>query len=96
MTDASDPKAVRDAVKEAKSADLRAKEGLKAIMGDPSGRAWLYKLLMTCDPYRNCFSSDALAMAMRCGEANIGLQVIAEMHEASPELYLLMMKENGS
>lgn len=92
--DASDPKVVRDAVKAAKSADDRAKEGLKAIMGDPTGRAWLYRLLMLCDPYRNCFSSDPLYMAMRCGESNIGLQVIADMQEASPELYLQTMKEN--
>jgi hypothetical protein len=33
-------------------------------------------------------------MAQRCGEVNIGLQLIAEMDEASPDLYLQMMKEN--
>lgn len=92
--DSSSPKEVTEKAKASKAFDIRAKEGLKAIMGDPTGRTWLYRLLTLCDPYTNCFSSDPLHMAMRCGETNIGLQVIADMHEASPELYLLMMKEN--
>lgn len=92
--DSSDPKAVKAAIKDAKSRDVIAKEGLKAMMGHEPGRAWLHRLLMMSDPFRNPFSSDPLMMAMRCGEVNIGLQVIADMEEASPELYLLMMKEN--
>lgn len=92
--DASDPKAVKEAVKAAKSKDTLAKEGLKAAMQSEAGRAWLYKLLMLSAPGRNAFSSDPLDMAFRCGEQNIGQQIIAEMDEVSPELYLQMMKEN--
>jgi hypothetical protein len=95
ITDASDPKAIQASIKEAKSKDDRAKEGLHSLMRDVNGRAWLYRVLMFCDPYRSPFSTDALVMAKNCGEANIGLQIIADMQECSPELYLQTMKENN-
>lgn len=92
--DSSDPKAVTKAAKDAKSKETIAREGLREAMQSESGRKWLYRALMMCDPFRNPFNSDALEMARRCGEVNIGLQLIADMDEVSPELYLLMMKEN--
>lgn len=94
VQDTSDPKAVAKQIKDAKSKDVIAKEGLRATMSSEPGRKWLHSLLLRCDPFRSPFSTDALVMAKNCGEANIGLQLIAEMHEVSPELYLLTMKEN--
>ncbi len=93
--DSSDPKAIREAREKVKSKDQLAKDGLKVTMSNENGRAWLYRVLLACDPFRNCFSLDALEMARRCGEVNIGLQIIAEMQEVSPELYLQTMKENN-
>lgn len=92
--DASDSKAVKAAVKDAKSAEAIIREGLRETMSSEQGRKWLHSLLLKCDPFRSPFSSDTHLMAHRCGEVNIGLQLIAEMHEVSPELYLQMMKEN--
>jgi hypothetical protein len=92
--DASDPKAVKAAIKDTKSAEAIAREGLKQTMQTEPGRKWLYRLLLMCDPFRNPFNPDALEMARRCGEVNVGLQLIADMDEVSPELYLQMMKEN--
>lgn len=95
LRDVSDPKAIQAALKTAKSFDDRAREGLHNMMRDPNGRAWLYRMLDVCHPFRNAFSSDALIMAHNCGEVNIGLQIIADMQECSPELYLQTMKENN-
>lgn len=92
--DASDPKAVKAAVKTAKDAEAIAREGLRETMSSEQGRKWLHSLLLKCDPFRSPFSTDPVMMAKNCGEANIGLQIIADMHEVSPELYLQMMKEN--
>lgn len=94
--DSSDPKAVKEAVKDAKSKDLVASEGLKTMMGHESGRAWLYKTLMLADPFRNPFTTDAGRTAFNCGEINITMQLLAEMQEASLDLYLQMIKENRS
>jgi hypothetical protein len=93
--DSSDPKAVKAAIKDAKSKDLIAIEGLKAMMQTEPGRVWLNKLVNVCSPFTNPFSSDPAVMAFRCGEVNIGLQVIADLNEASSDLYLLMIKENA-
>ena len=95
IIDVSDPKAIAAAIKTDKSKDVRAKEGLHALMRDPNGRAWLYRVLLMCDPFRSPFSTDPIVMAKNCGEANIGLQIIADMQEVSPELYLQTMKENN-
>lgn len=94
FTDASDPKQVSRKIKSDKSKELVAREGLRHAMSTEQGRAWLYRVLMWCEPFRSPFSIDALQMAKNCGEVNIGLQIIADMHEVSPELYLQTIKEN--
>lgn len=92
--DSSEPRDVQKRIKSVKQKDALNKEALRTIMASQPGRAWIHSLLIRCRPYSSPFNSDALLMAHNCGEANIGLQVIAELHDVSPELYLLMMKES--
>jgi hypothetical protein len=94
ILDTSDPKVVKAAIKDAKSRETIEREGLRQTMSTEAGRKWLHSLILRCRPFTSPFSSDALIMANNCGEANVGLQIIADMHEVSPELYLQMMKEN--
>lgn len=94
QTDTSDPKQVKAAIKDAKQRDLLSKIGLRNMMQSEEGRAWLFKFLSTTNAFTNAFSTDPLVMSFRCGEINIGLQLIADMNEVSPELYLLTLKEN--
>jgi hypothetical protein len=93
--DLSDPKQVAKAIKKGKDKDERREDALRGIMGTPEGRMWIHGLLEQCHPFATAFSTDALRMAHNCGEANIGLQLIAELHACSTELYLIMMKENS-
>lgn len=92
--DSSDPKAVEKTAKAVKTKEVARTEGLRQIMGNEYGRAWLYHLIELCGPGQNPFSPDALRMAFNCGELNIGNQIVGEANVVSPELYLLMMKEN--
>ena len=92
--DSSDPKAVEKTAKAVKTKEVARTEGLRQIMGSEYGRAWLFALIDLCGPGQNPFSSDAIRMAFNCGELNIGNQLIAQCNAVSPELYLLMMKEN--
>lgn len=92
--DASDSRAVRERVKEAKDKEGILRADLREIMNTEGGRRWVHSALLRCHPYNNPFSSDALRMAFACGEQNVGLQLIGELHACSPELYLQMMKEN--
>ena len=93
--DSSDPKAVKDKIKVSKDRETILKDALRTIVATEPGRMWMHELLTRCHPFRSSFSQDALIMANNCGETNIGLQVIADLHACSPELYLQMMKENS-
>lgn len=92
--DTSDAKQVAKLIETAKNKDAQLKEALLSIMRTVEGRMWIKSLLVKCGPYATPFSTDPILMAKNCGEANIGLQVIAELHAASADLYLQMMKEN--
>ena len=93
--DASDPKQVKSAIKGSKDKGLRNKAALQNIMQTAEGRAWMHSLLERCRPFRSTFSTDPIQMAFNSGEANIGLQLIADLHAASTELYLVMMREQN-
>ena len=92
--DSSDPKLVSKSIKASKDRALILKEALVDIMRTPSGRSWIKSVLDRCRPYRTPYSTDPIQMAFNCGESNIGLELIAELHAASADLYLTMMKEN--
>lgn len=93
--DSSDPKQIARAIKESKTRDEVAEEGLRQLMSSAQGRVWMWRHLEQCDPYRSPFTRDALQMSFNCGESNVGLRTIAELHALDPDLYLLMMKENA-
>jgi len=94
--DSSDPKSVADSIKKAKTKDVLRAEGLRQLMQSEAGRAWMHGLLESTGPFRSPFSTDPIVMAKNCGEANVGLRLIAELHATSTELYLVMMKENSN
>lgn len=94
VIDSSDAKSVAKAIAKAKDRDVILREALVEILRTPSGRAWVKSVLDRCRPYRTPYSTDPIQMAFNCGESNIGLELIAEIHAASADLYLVMMKEN--
>ena len=66
---------------------------LKAVMNTPEGRSWIWDMLSICGVYQNPFTPDAAATAFRCGEMNIGQQLLADVVRAAPDLYITMQKE---
>ena len=66
------------------------------VLGDPNGREWFYDLLSTCHQFSTSFDPNALKMSFREGERNVGLRIVADIIEASSDLYLLMLKEANS
>lgn len=92
--DASDSKMVEERIKDSKRGDELRKETLIAFMSTEDGRAFFFDLIANkTRVYTNPFSTDAVTMAFRCGELNIGQQILAAIEGASPDLYLLMCKE---
>jgi hypothetical protein len=94
--DASDPDQVAEAADGARRAARRDANTLKAFLGTPHGRAWMYRLLVSCHIYQTSFDGDPMRMAFREGERNIGLRLLAESQNADPDLFALMLKEQGN
>src|SRR5262245_29149169 len=66
---------------------------LTKFISEPAGRSYFYDLLAACHVYSSSFGSNAMAMAFREGERNIGIKIGADLTEASPDFYLQMLKE---
>jgi hypothetical protein len=92
----SDERKVRQQRREARVIRRGQLEQLVKFMQDPHGRKYIYDLLASVGIYSTTFSANALTMAFREGERNIGLRLVADLTEASPELYLMMLKEAGN
>jgi hypothetical protein len=69
---------------------------LGRVMAEPIGREFFYDLLASCHVYSTSFATNALAMAFREGERNVGLRLAADLTEATPDLFLLMLKEQNN
>ena len=93
--DAGDGRAVGKLIKAAKSAHDQRTETLRWIMHRMDGRKWIYETLILCHCYHNPYSKDPIAMAFNCGELNIGQQILVQVENADPSLYLLMLRENN-
>lgn len=92
--DAADPKIVNDTRK--KSARLRKKrtDFVKAMMDTHEGRMWAYEILCMCHIAENTeVLGHPHATSFRNGERNIGLKLLADISEAAPEKYMVMMVE---
>jgi len=91
--DASDPKQVRDRIKQLKVEESLKLALIQQIMSTREGRAWIYSILEVTHIWLSSFSSDALIMAFNEGERFIGLMLLADVTTAAPERYLEMLQE---
>lgn len=90
-----------DQRREAKRASLAAKKekaerdaAVSLLLTSPQGRRYLYWILEVSGAVGvNPFSSDSLVTAFRCGEQNIGQQVMAHIIDVSPEGFMTMLIE---
>ncbi len=74
----------------------KASEGIVyTIMSTQAGREWMYSLLGSCHCFSSSFTGEALTMAFKEGERNIGLMLTAQIMKASPEEFVLMLKEHS-
>jgi hypothetical protein len=92
--DATDPAANANAEREAIRKKRDDADQLRHIMRNKKGRAFLYRLLERCHIYGDTFAGeDTHISAFRQGEENVGKQLMLEGMDASPDLYVEMIKE---
>lgn len=94
--DAGDPDHVRDRARKAKRRDRAHDAVLGALMERAEGRAWLWELLGFCGVFQSSFAPNALEMARREGQRNVGLRLLAEINRVAPDGYMQMLKEQAN
>lgn len=67
-------------------------EDFKWLMGNKQGRRYVWRLLEQAGVFRSTFRLDN-EMAFLEGMRNMGITIIADIHEICPEKYQLMIKE---
>lgn len=92
--DASDPEQVAKRQGDSKVREASRIAGLRHLMSSRDGRAWMWGLLTLCHPFQTSFRGNSQTFFLE-GEANIGLQVFAEIRKHCMDQYTLMEKENG-
>jgi hypothetical protein len=93
--DAGDPQHVRERMSVAKRREAAKRSVIREVMAKNIGRDWIYEMLSLCHVYSSSFDGNALRMAYLEGERNVGLRMMADVVQASPDRYLEMLAENG-
>lgn len=68
-------------------------EDLKWVMSNKRGRRFVWRLMERTGLYRTSFTGNSTTFFNE-GQRNIGLFLVSEIHEACPDQYTLMVKEN--
>lgn len=76
-----------------KTAEQQEAEDLRHVMSHYAGRAFMWRLLTRCKLFDEGFNTDPLVMARDAGRRNIGLSLVADIHEADAQAYLKMQNE---
>lgn len=73
---------------------IARQNGLRQLLATADGRRFAWLFLADCRVFSQPFSSNALQTSFNCGELNVGQKLLAEITEADPDAFLVMMKEN--
>ena len=66
---------------------------LEAVLRLPQGRRVLLRILERCGVYRSAFAGEAETTALRLGEQNLGLWLIAQLETVGPTEYPRLLLE---
>lgn len=80
------------AERHARFVSQRDRDDFKWLMGDGRGRRVMYRLLERTGVFRSSFTGNSETFFLE-GQRNVGLMLMAQIHEACPEQYTAMLKE---
>jgi hypothetical protein len=92
---ASDPEQVASKRRSAGKKRKANESVVYTIMSTQHGRVWMYSMLEACHCFNTSFTGEALSGAFKEGERNIGLRLIDSIMKASPDEFILMLKEHN-
>ena len=73
--------------------DFHKTEDFEWVMSDVRGRRYIWGLLEEAGVYGSSFDGTNEGTIFAEGQRNMGLRILAQIHEAAPELYATMIKE---
>lgn len=91
---AADEQQVEKAGKREQSVRDRELNDVRIVLSTPAGRRFVWRYLERCGLFRTSFTGNEGSTFFNEGERNIGIKLLADVNEADPERYLLMMKES--
>lgn len=89
--DASSRASIRAAEKAQKLAEQNSREMLVSVMATEPGRRWIHSRLFWA--FTTPFTADPHMTAFNCGKQNEALALLADVVAASPEDFILMLRE---
>lgn len=93
MANAGDRAAVERAAVRSKRVRKQEMDDLRAVMDTPEGRRTLWRFLERAAPFSSAFNSNAMTQSHTIGWQDAGKWWLAEIDEACPEKYLVMLNE---
>ena len=90
---AASRKDVRRLEKQSRIEERQRLDTIRVLMSTTAGRQWVYDRLSQCHVFASSFSLNAYESAFKEGERNVGLQILNDVMMASPDNYVLMMRE---
>jgi hypothetical protein len=64
------------------------------VLSSVEGRRFVWRYLETCKVFQSSWDHSGSVMSFNEGQRNVGLRLLADINEAMPEAYLVMMKES--
>lgn len=93
QANAADENEIKGARDREKRREMRDRDDLKQILDTKAGRRFIWRKLQECGFFRSSFTGNSETF-FREGMRNMGLKLMAEVNEACPEAYVLMLKES--
>lgn len=90
--DAGDPSDVKKRKTKAQLRKEREREELRQILETYGGRAYVWRLLEKCGVYKISMTGNSYTFFNE-GKREVGLEVLAEVFDANPNVYTLMRQE---
>lgn len=80
--------------KAAQSAKEQRIADMALLLSTRPGRRFIWGLMSDCGIFRSSFDNSGSVTAFNEGQRNVGLKVLADVNEAGPEQYLVMLRES--
>jgi hypothetical protein len=93
VKNAADEEQVKKAKSKVESRNDRRLNDVREVLNTKRGRRWYWSMMKFCRIFETS-NADEHQIFYNEGMRNVGLKLLADVNEAAPEAYLVMLREN--